>query len=209
MNLFVATAILLVLVALPAQSSSRDADIARLLGWLEGTFSTTEQARDDSTVYGHHLVVRRCLWGEKSADWLFAEYIDTVTGAPFKQEFWRISAVEHGLIEHAVFIARQPERWRGGTGDTAILLQLNVAKDLVLRRGCELYYQIGDRFYYGRTAGLACPSHRPDASTVIVTMSPKQHWIEYHERHINAVGEDVESRPNPIYYMKRDIVAGE
>lgn len=188
--------------------TARDPDVARLLHWLEGTFSTVEQSLHDSTVHGHHLVVRRCLWNDQSGDWLYAEFIDTVTAVPFRQEFWRIRTVEHGLIEHAIFTARQPERWRGGSQDTTILDGVNVSRDLLLRRGCEIYYQIGARFYYGRTTGLACPSDRPGATTVIVTMSPKEHWIELHERHINAVGDDIENRAKPVFYMKREIVAG-
>lgn len=192
-----------------AHAFQRDPDIERLLGWLEGTFSTVEQSLHDTTVHGHHLRVRRCLWTEPKTDWLYAEFIDTTTGAPFRQEFWRIRTVEHGLIEHAMFVPRAPERFRGATIDTTLLDGVDVAKDLVLRRGCEVYYQIGDRFYYGRTTGLACPSSWPGATTVILTLSPKEHWIEMHERHIDSMGQDVNNRSNPIFYMKRAIVAGD
>jgi len=187
---------------------ARDADVARLLHWLEGTFSTIEQARDDSTVYAHLMTVRRCLSSDSGVDWLYVEFRDTLSDAPFRQELWRISVVEHGLIEQAVYDLKESGRWAGGTTDTTKLEGLDVQQHSILRRGCEIYYQIGARFYLGRTAGVACQSKVKGANALIITFTPREHWIEVLERHISASGENIEARTTPIYYMKREVVAG-
>lgn len=167
---------ILALVALVAVSSAmgqpapgtakkdKDIDLEVLAVWLEGSFSSKEQAATDSTYLDIRLRMKRIWHTRTDGYWFVVEQaVATSQDAPYRQRVYQVRRVEERMIESRTFTWKDPARVIGAWKDTTLVDGLDPSH-LALRRGCEVYMQLDAIHFFGSTHGTACTSELRGAS---------------------------------------------
>lgn len=155
-------------VSLSAQTSSstskKDIDVEVLATWLEGSFSSQDQAKADTTYLDIRLRMKRIWHARTDGYWFVVEQaVATSQDAPYRQRVYNVRRVEENMIESRTFTWKDPSRVKGAWKDTTLVDELSPS-DLVVRRGCEVYLQLDAVHYFGSTHGTACSSDLRGAS---------------------------------------------
>ncbi len=151
-------------LAQTSTSGKKDLDLEVLATWLEGSFSSQEQAAADTTYLDIRLRMKRIWYERTDGYWLVVEQaVATSQDAPYRQRVYNVRRVEENMIESRTFTWKDAARVKGAWKDTTLVDGLGPS-DLVLRRGCEVYLQLDARHYFGSTHGTACASDLRGAS---------------------------------------------
>ncbi len=142
----------------------KDIDVEVLATWLEGSFSSQDQAKADTTYLDIRLRMKRIWHARTDGYWFVVEQaVATSQDAPYRQRVYNVRRVEENMIESRTFTWKDPSRVKGAWKDTTLVDGLTPS-DLILRRGCEVYLQLDARHYFGSTHGTACSSDLRGAS---------------------------------------------
>lgn len=177
--------------------------------WLEGSFTSAEQAAADErffeVVLQHHRI-----WPDRDDGfWFYVEQaIATAQNQPYRQRIYRVwlrpdRDQPGGVVESAVYELPDPESFinvwqRPGAFDG--LSPLNLRK----REGCEVVFRsFGDDWMMGETADGTCASTLRGASyaTSEVTLTPDT--ITSWDRGYDDNGEQVWGAEDGPYVFKR------
>jgi len=114
-------------------------DVAQLARWLAGTFENADQARAQPTWFVHlrwwHQPVSESLTGFPA---LFAEQSPAINlERAYRQRIVSLQTDASGPTIAQYYALKQPERWRGGGRDRALLAALT-PEDLEFLPGCHL-----------------------------------------------------------------------
>lgn len=180
-------------VALRAQQRSfeRDVDYERLLPWMEGSFSSEEQSKAD-TSFLHVVLHMKRIWHDRTdGAWFYVEQsMAAAQDRPYRQRVYNVRRVEQGMIESAVYAFKKPDAVVGAWKDTTLIVDMSPG-DLIKRRGCEVFLQADYASYTGRTMGMACASDIRGANYATSEVTIKHDRIVTWDRGYNMANEQV------------------
>ena len=180
-----------------------DVDIERLLPWMEGSFSSEEQHKQD-TAFMHVVLHMKRIWHDRTdGAWFYVEQaMAAAQDRPYRQRVYHVRRVEQGMIESAVYTLKNPDAVKGAWQDTTLVSTLS-PKDLVKRRGCEVFLQADFGAYHGRTMGMACASDLRGASYATSEVTIKHDRFITWDRGYNAANEQVwGSTAGPYIFLR-------
>lgn len=141
-----------------------DPDFDTLVVWMEGSFSSAQQAQRDSQYFHVDLHMAR-IWKQRTdGAWFYVEQaMGNKPEAPYRQRVYHVQRIEEGMLESIVYEIADP-RSVVGAWQTPSLFDALTPQSLKLRRGCEVYLQATGESYVGGTHGTACRSDLNGAS---------------------------------------------
>lgn len=143
---------------------AKDFDLATLATWMEGRFSSEDQAKADTTYFDIRLAMKRIWHDRTDGYWFLVEQaVATSHDKPYRQRVYQVRRVEENMIESRVYTWRNPTAVIGAWKDTTKLEDMTL-DSLSLRRGCEVYMQMDGDMFFGSTHGTACSSDLRGAS---------------------------------------------
>ncbi|MEQ8850712.1 MAG: chromophore lyase CpcT/CpeT [Phycisphaerales bacterium] len=211
----IAAAILATAFALPACSTSKpesgratraNTGLDDLATTMTGWFSSLAQSESDSSIY-HIRLVMVPIWEDRDDDarWLYVEQAVAETpGEPYRQRVYRLTALDDGIFESAVYtLPGDPQDFTGAWRTPGVLEQLSMA-DLTLREGCSIRLRaLPEGRYTGSTVGDDCVSQLRGAAyaTSEVTIFPDR-LISW-DRGFDASGQQVWGAENGGYIFDK------
>lgn len=184
--------------------AQRDVDFERLLPWMEGNFSSEKQAEQDTSFFDVRLHMKRIWWDRTDGAWFYVEQaMATTPDRPYRQRVYHVHRIEQGLIESAVYTVKDAKAVIGAWKDTTLLDGLT-PKDLVIRRGCEVFLQADYASYVGRTMGTACASDIRGASYASSEVIIRHDRIESWDRGFDVENKQVWGAVNGPYIFLRE-----
>jgi hypothetical protein len=165
--------VLAVVIALPvvpiinAQTSpdEPDPELARLMTWMTGSFSSQAQAKADSSYFDIRLEMARIWTDRTDGYWLYveqaaADYLDK----PYRQRVYHVHRIDDTTLASDVYTFEEPLRFAGAWKDSHPLAALT-PDSLSAREGCAiLLYADGDTAFVGSTVDKNCSSDLRGAS---------------------------------------------
>ncbi|MEX1189406.1 MAG: chromophore lyase CpcT/CpeT [Bacteroidia bacterium] len=153
-----------------AQFNKELLEVAKM---MQGSYSSKKQSKKDSAFFDIRLKIVP-IWKERTdAIWFYVEQaVASMQDKPYRQRVYRLTGVEDGSFESAVYTLNSPLRF---VGHVDLVESLN-PDSLALKEGCSVFLKKdGKKKYVGGTGDKTCPSDMRGASyaSSIVTLTPK------------------------------------
>ena len=142
--------------------------LATLARWLTGSFSSEQQASEDSAYFDIRLHMVPVWESQPEGPWLYVEQAAaTALDKPYRQRIYQLSIIDDTTFASTVYIFDEPLRFAGAWKDSLPLSTLS-PDSLELREGCTIYlYPEGDSVFTGSTHGTDCVSTLRGASYAV------------------------------------------
>ncbi|MEL7483719.1 MAG: chromophore lyase CpcT/CpeT [Planctomycetota bacterium] len=179
-------------------------DLARAASWLEGSFTSAEQAERDELYFEVNLHHAR-IWPQRDdGTWLYVEQaLAANPDSPYRQRVYRVWLRPDGVIESAVYELPEPSRFVGAWRDPGSLDSLSPIS-LEKRDGCAVVFiDIGDEAMTGATVGTACTSTLRSASYATSEVTITADGITSWDRGFDEAGEQVWGAEAGPYVFRR------
>lgn len=167
-------------------------DVNALIGLMQGSFSSEEQAANDSDYYDIRLHMKK-IWGDRTDGyWLYVEQaVAQSEDKPYRQRIYRVDQLKDGSFISEVYTMNDPLRFAGAWKDEGILAGLT-PDSLTMREGCTVYLSMADNgSYTGGTRGEGCASDLRGAdyatSEVIIDETGLRTWDRGFDKEGNQV----------------------
>ena len=164
-------------------------DLATLVEWMTGSFSSEAQARADETYFDIRLEMVPIWTDRDDGIWLYVEQAAaSALDRPYRQRVYRVTEAVEGRFASEVFSFPEPLRFAGAWQEPAKFDAL-APDSLSVREGCAVHLlRRDDDRYTGSTDGDACQSTLRGATyaTSLVTVGPE--GIESWDRGFDAEG---------------------
>ena len=171
---------------------------------MSGSFSSAEQAANDSLFYDISLVMQPIWPEDKAARWLYVEQaVSANKKKPYRQRVYRLSLTSDSQIESRVYELPDPAKFIHAWDRPEAFVELG-PDDLKLRTGCAVYLKPqGKNCFAGSTRDKECLSALRGASyaTSSVEICPGQ--IESWDQGWNAEDEQVWGAVTGGYVFKK------
>ena len=152
-------------------------ELEQLVSWMEGSFSSEEQAIKDTANYFHIQLHMKQVWKDRTDGiWLYVEQaVADSAERPYRQRFYRVIKEKKGTFSSEVYEISNPLRLTGAWRNPDIVSQLS-PDSLNLREGCAVVPTFDGTSYSGSTEVGACRSNLRGSSyaTSIVTVTPTE-----------------------------------
>ncbi|MBM4178423.1 MAG: hypothetical protein FJ211_03710 [Ignavibacteria bacterium] len=181
-------------------------DVNEVSSWIEGSYSTERQAKQDTAFRNERMEIRRIWMDRTDGVWFVLERFEPeMQSKPFQQRVIHIHGVEENLTEVRTFV------WKDAS--TATELWKNPEKaaqfsveDIRLQRGCEMYLQRNSSAFFGGTHGTACSGGRAGVSYLNISISIADQSIALWERGYSVDNKQIlGSVKGPYYYLKQKL----
>ena len=162
-------------------SFAQSKDLKKLATWMQGSFSSTLQAENDSDFFDIRLHIKRIWSDNKDGYWLYVEQaISSALDKPYRQRVYHLTQKSDTAFESVVFTFPQPLRFAGDWKKEDCLAQLS-PDSLGTRKGCSVFLKKKDKkTFEGATHDKDCESDLRGAkyatTKVIVTQDNLQSW---------------------------------
>ncbi len=156
------TFLILIIFSFTAHSQR---DVEALVKYMVGSFSSEEQAEEDSNYFNIELEMVQ-IWKDRTdGPWIYIEQaVSELKGKPYRQRVYQIKQRNDGKIESIVYTIPNPLRFAGDYKNEFPLLRLT-PDSLMLREGCEVVlYRADDGYFEGSTVDKNCSSDLRSAS---------------------------------------------
>lgn len=186
----------------------------RLVDWMDGSFSSQEQASADSNYFDIRLHMVR-LWPEvSSAIYLYVEQaradkMDT----PYRQRVYRITQVDDTTLQSEVFTLPDPLRFAGAwkamdpTDSLSPYGRLSRLRpdSLIPREGCAIIlYPSGDTAFVGSTVGKKCSSDLRGAAYATSEVIIGKDYLYSWDRGFDSDGNQVWGATGGGYWFRKE-----
>ncbi|HRE42001.1 MAG TPA: chromophore lyase CpcT/CpeT [Ignavibacteria bacterium] len=157
-----------------------DPKLEELGKWMEGSFSSQDQSKNDSDYFDIRLEMKR-IWKDRTdAIWFYVEQATAETpDKPYRQRIYKVQKVQDNLYQSEVFVMNDPLRFAGAFTNDSLLGSLT-PDSLINRTGCAVFLSYTDGKYSGGTESKECPSDLRGAkyatSDVIITSNSIISW---------------------------------
>lgn len=192
----------LVLFALPALAEDRRDHLA---SWMQGSFSSADQAASDEDFFDIRLEMVEIWQGRNDGPWLYIEQAAASRlDQPYRQRVYRLVAKEDGAIGSIVYEMPEPLRFVGAYRSDEPLAELSPS-DLTEREGCTVFMRwIEDEgLYRGATVEDHCKSSLRGASYATSEVEVWPDRLETWDRGWSADGEYVWGAEKAGYVFER------
>ncbi|MEL6865228.1 MAG: chromophore lyase CpcT/CpeT [Bacteroidota bacterium] len=158
-------------------NKTADKELLELYQMMSGTFSSAEQAQQDSLFYDINLVMYPIWEQDATSKWLYVEQaVSQALKKPYRQRVYQLVRRADGVIESRVFELPQPKRFIHAWDQPKVFDSLQ-PDSLILRTGCAVLLQKeGKQCFSGATKDKDCKSVLRGASyaTSKVNICPNQ-----------------------------------
>ncbi|MCW8804105.1 MAG: chromophore lyase CpcT/CpeT [Ignavibacteriaceae bacterium] len=154
----------LILITLSFAAHSQR-DVEALVEYMVGSFSSKEQAEEDSNYFSIELEMVQ-IWKDRTdGPWIYIEQaVAQSKDKPYRQRVYQLRKRNDGKIESIVYTIPDPLRFAGDYKKEFPLIRLT-PDSLTLRGGCEVVlYQADDGYFEGGTIDKNCSSDLRGAS---------------------------------------------
>jgi hypothetical protein len=200
-----ATFTLLFLLILPIFTYSQT-DVDVLVDYMTGSFSSEEQAQQDSNYFNIELEMVQ-LWKDRTdGPWLYIEQaVAESKDKPYRQRVYQLRKRSDGKIESLVYTITDPLRFAGDYKKEFPLLRLT-PDSLILKEGCEVVlYQADNGYFEGSTIDKNCSSDLKGASyATSEVMIDKDKMISW-DRGFDENGKQVWGATDGSYIFKKKL----
>ena len=162
-------------IVLPAQ------DLAVLAEWMSGSFSSQEQAEEDSSFFDIRLTMVPVWTDRTDGHWLYVEQaVATHLEKPYRQRVYHLTQVDDTTFNSEVYTMSEPLRFARAWGQPEFFAILT-PDSLTTREGCAIsLVKQADGSFAGSTTGENCKSDLRGASyatsEVRITASALYSW---------------------------------
>lgn len=148
-----------------AQSLVNKSDLDTLRSYMVGSFSSSEQAKQDTSYFDIRLHMAPVFQHRIDGVWLYVEQaIASSLDKPYRQRVYHLFTINDTTIVSQVYELKTPSRAVGAWKNPKPLDDLRT-DSLELRQGCAIMlHKSSDGFYFGSTPGKECLSSRSGAS---------------------------------------------
>lgn len=149
---------LLIILAFSTNTYSQT-DIEVLVDYMCGSFSSEEQAENDSSYFNIELEMVQ-IWKDRTdGPWIYIEQsVAETKEKPYRQRVYQIRQRSDGKIESIVHSLPDPLRFAGDYKKDFPLLRLT-PDSLMTKEGCEVVlYRADDGYFEGGTIDKNCSS---------------------------------------------------
>ncbi len=142
-----------------------NSDLATLSEWMTGSFSSAEQAAQDSAFYSINLDMRRIWPKQTDAVYLYVEQaVSSKLDAPYRQRIYRVTQESDGRFASEVFEIPNDDRFIQ-KGNTPKAFNFLTPDSLITREGCTVYLdKLNGQEFSGSTDTDKCKSSLYGAS---------------------------------------------
>jgi len=185
-------------------TNEQTSDIALLLSYMQGSFSSEEQSKADTNYFDIRLQMKPIWTIRSDAHWIYVEQaVASKTDKPYRQRVYRVSQLPDGTFESAVFTFPEPLKYAGEWQKDNPLEGLSPS-DLTERKGCSVFLiKNDDGSFSGGTKEKGCESDLRNAkyasSEVVINKEGMKSW----DRGFNEKDEQVWGAANGGYIFKK------
>jgi len=183
---------------------SADNNLSMLKGWMSGSFSSQQQAENDSDFYDIRLEMVP-IWPERTDGvWLYVEQAAaTHLDKPYRQRVYHVTQLDDTLFKSEVFSFNDPIRF-AGDWEMKQPLESLTPDSLTERVGCYIMLKMyGDTLFEGSTEGNNCQSSLRGAAYVTSKVSISKERIYSWDRGFDAEGHQVWGAEKSGYIFER------
>jgi hypothetical protein len=137
-----------------------DRELATLVWWMTGSFSSKAQSQEDPD-FLHVVLHMTRIWPKRSDGvWLYVEQaVASAADRPYRQRVYHLRRVGEDVFASSVFTFENPLERTGAWRKKKPLADLS-PDDLDLRVDCTIYLKLRpDGKFEGSTLGRLCSSH--------------------------------------------------
>jgi len=196
---------LLFLLILPIITYSQT-DVDVLVDYMTGSFSSEEQAQQDSNHFNIELEMVQ-LWKDRTdGPWLYIEQaVAESKDKPYRQRVYQLRKRNDGKIESLVYTIPDPLRFAGDYKKEFPLLRLT-PDSLILKEGCEVVlYQADNGYFEGSTVDKNCSSDLRGASYATSEVMIDKDKMTSWDRGFDESGKQVWGATDGGYIFKKKL----
>lgn len=183
--------------------SQPEKDLEILARWMQGSYSSEEQSKNDSDYYNISLEMKN-IWTDKSSGyWLYVEQaIAERKDQPYRQRIYHL-VVEDGLIKSKIYLLPDEKKFIGGWKNIELFNDIG-PDSLQQRIGCEVIIERQDEYtFIGSTVDKNCPSDLRGASYATTEVTISENTLISLDRGYNDKDEQVWGAKNSGYIFKK------
>ena len=156
---FLFISITILLLSCEPSKKSVQAETKALISLLTGSFSSSKQAKKDTSFYNVSLHMYPIWLNKKGEHWLYVEQgIRYSSNRPSHQRIYKIERLNKDLYESQVYTLPNPKRFIGKWNAPDYFNQIT-PDSLTLREGCSVYLRkVAKDYYRGATKEGTCES---------------------------------------------------
>lgn len=165
-NLLFLLCILLITLSCQTEKSKQQTDVslAKLVSYMEGSFSSEEQSKEDTTFLNITLDTKQIWKDNKDGAWLYVEQTAAWTpGKPYRQRIYHLEQNSDSTFTSATYKMFNPKDFIGGYSNPEMFDILTI-DSLEVLKGCTLLLTYGDGMFTGKTEEGACLNSWGDAA---------------------------------------------
>lgn len=134
-------------------------DLTTVADWLTGSFSSEEQARNDSDYYNVTLEMKRIWDHRKDGIWFYVEQaIAENRDKPYRQRVYRL-LIENEKIKSIIYLIPDEKNYTAAYKNTSIFNSLT-PEQLELKDGCDvIIFRKDENTFIGSTVDENCSSN--------------------------------------------------
>lgn len=182
--------LLTLLVLFISEVSLAQSNLQRLADWMAGTYSSSEQARRDTSYRDISLSITP-IWKEKSVKdhWFYVEQaVTSMKNKPYRQRIYHLRQVGRNKYESEVYTLKCPQLCIGKPEFVNGL----PTDSMEVKRGCSVFLIYNDAGYFeGSTHENDCASELYGASFATSSVKVYQNKLESWDRGFNREGKQV------------------
>jgi len=192
----------------PRYSNSGNAkehkELSAVVEMMTGTFSSAEQAQQDSLFYDISLTMVPIWEEDKTAKWLYVEQAVTRNiKKPYRQRVYRVTMNSNKMIESRVYTLPNPKKYIHGWEQPTIFNQIT-SDSLMIREGCAVYLNKEGNCFSGSTKDKDCKSSLRGASYATSIVSICKDAIISWDQGWNSNDEQVWGAETKGYIFKKN-----
>ncbi len=182
--------LLLLLLITQKMAFSQVTGIKELTEWMAGTYTSSAQAKSDTTYRDINLVITP-IWQTKDGleHWMYVEQaLSSKKDKPYRQRIYCVSQKGRNKYQSAVYTLNTPQLYIGKPD-----LVNSLEKDSIhLKEGCTVYLTYNEGGYFeGATHEKDCPSELYGASYATSTVQVHPEMLLSWDRGYSSDGKQV------------------
>lgn len=194
-----------VLIAMAnAASAQRTRGLELIAATMEGSYTSAEQAKSDTSYFNIELEMVRIWAKRKDGAWFYVEQAAAESKEkPYRQRVYRLTEMNDSTYTSEIFTIRNGEKLFGAYKDHLMLAALS-PDSVELMEGCAITLHRKGGIYMGSTNGRDCISTRKGAAYVTSEVTLRSDRVVSWDRGFDANGKQVWGAEKGGYvFMKR------
>lgn len=158
------TILLSALLSALFSTAQRTRALEALAMTMEGSYSSAEQAKSDTSYFNIELEMVRIWAKRRDGAWFYVEQAAAESkDKPYRQRVYRLTEMNDSTFRSEIYTIRSGERFFGAYKDLMLLAQLS-PDSIDVMEGCAITLQRYKSIYSGSTTGRDCPNARSGAA---------------------------------------------